>query len=61
VQEKIGVTPNYGVVSETGPDHDKTFVVAVYVKENEVGRGSGPSKQEGEIAAAQNALDQSSF
>ncbi len=56
IQEKRGVTPTYGVVSETGPDHNKVFVVAAYVQSQEAGRGSGPSKQEAEIAAAENAL-----
>lgn len=56
VQEKVGVTPHYGVVSESGPDHNKTFVVAAYVGEKEVGQGQGPSKQEAELAAAENAL-----
>jgi ribonuclease-3 len=56
VQEKRGVTPTYGVVSETGPDHDKTFVVAAFMNTEEMGRGAGPSKQEAEIAAAENAL-----
>ncbi len=58
IQEKNGVTPTYGVISESGPDHDKLFVVAVFVNTTEIGRGSGPSKQEGEISAAQNALEQ---
>jgi len=56
VQEKRGVTPTYGVVSETGPDHDKIFVVAAFMDTKEIGRGSGPSKQEAEISAAENAL-----
>ncbi|MBL8031699.1 MAG: ribonuclease III [Candidatus Doudnabacteria bacterium] len=56
IQEKRGVTPTYGVVSESGPDHDKVFVVAVYVQSAEAGRGAGPSKQEAEVAAAQDAL-----
>ena len=56
VQEKRGVTPTYGVVSETGPDHDKTFIVAAFMDRDEIGRGEGPSKQEAEIAAAHNAL-----
>ena len=56
VQDKWGVTPTYGVVSESGPDHDKIFVVASYMGDKEIGRGQGPSKQEGEIAAAENAL-----
>lgn len=57
IQEKHGVTPTYGVVSESGPDHDKVFVVAAYMKEKEIGRGEGPSKQEGEISAAEHALN----
>lgn len=61
VQEKRGVTPTYGVVSETGPDHNKVFVVAAFVGEAEVGQGSGPSKQEAEISAAENALKKNSF
>lgn len=61
VQEKRGVTPTYGVVSETGPDHDKMFVVAAYVGEQEVGRGQGPSKQEAELSAAENALKNNNF
>lgn len=56
VQEKWGVTPTYGVVSESGPDHDKIFVVAAYMQQKEIGRGKGPSKQEAEISAAEDAL-----
>jgi ribonuclease III len=56
VQEKFGVTPTYGVISESGPDHEKIFVVASFMGGKEIGRGEGPSKQEGEISAAENAL-----
>lgn len=56
IQDKHGITPTYGVISESGPDHDKVFVVACFMGETELGRGQGPSKQEGEIAAAENAL-----
>ena len=56
VQDKWGITPTYGVVSESGPDHDKIFVVAAFMETKEIGRGQGPSKQEAEIAAAENAL-----
>lgn len=58
IQEKFGVTPTYGVISESGPDHEKIFVVASFMGGNEIGRGEGPSKQEGEISAAENALKQ---
>jgi ribonuclease-3 len=61
VQEKRGVTPTYSVVSETGPDHNKVFVVGAYIGEQEVGQGTGPSKQEAELAAAENALKNNIF
>jgi ribonuclease-3 len=61
VQEKKGVTPTYGVVSESGPDHDKVFVVAAFINNEEIGRGTGPSKQEAEISAAENALENNEF
>lgn len=56
VQSKEGVTPIYRVVAEQGPDHDKTFVVGVFVKGKLKGQGAGPSKQAGQIAAAASAL-----
>jgi len=61
VQEKRGITPTYEVVSETGPDHNKIFVVGAMVGTVEVGRGSGPSKQEAELSAAENALKNNIF
>jgi ribonuclease III len=61
VQERRGITPTYGVVSESGPDHDKTFIVAAFINTTEIGRGNGPSKQEAEISAAQNALEKKQF
>ncbi len=61
VQEKISLTPNYLVLSETGPDHDKVFLVGVYVGDNKAGEGKGPSKQEAEVAAAENALKTNQF
>ncbi|MBP9710784.1 MAG: ribonuclease III [Candidatus Pacebacteria bacterium] len=57
-QEIEGVTPHYSVVRETGPDHDKQFIVGVYVKENLLAQGSGKSKQEAEQDAARNALEE---
>ena len=61
VQEKRGITPTYGVISEAGPDHNKVFVVGAYINDMELGRGTGPSKQEAEISAAQNALENNNF
>jgi len=61
VQEKRGVTPTYSVVSETGPDHNKVFVVGAFIGDTEVGQGTGPSKQEAELAAAENSLKNNNF
>ena len=55
-QEKEGLTPSYDVVSQTGPDHDKRFIVGVYVGEERAATGEGRSKQEAEQQAAQKAL-----
>jgi ribonuclease-3 len=55
-QEKQGITPSYKVVKEWGPDHDKKFVVGVFLEEEHVADGEGSSKQEAEEAAASQAL-----
>ncbi len=55
-QEHEGFTPYYKVLDEMGPDHDKTFVVGVYVNERLCGKGSGSSKQAAQQAAAAAAL-----
>lgn len=55
-QEKDSLTPTYQVISESGPDHNKTFEVAVFIGDREWGRGTGNSKQTAEMAAASDAL-----
>lgn len=55
-QEKVNATPLYKTIRETGPDHDKHFVVGVYLGTELIGQGEGKSKQEGEQAAATAAL-----
>jgi ribonuclease-3 len=56
VQNKEGFTPVYKVLSEEGPDHDKIFVVGVFVDNKLKGKGTGPSKQAAQVAAATAAL-----
>lgn len=56
VQNKEGFTPVYRVLSEEGPDHDKLFVIGVYVDSQLKGQGNGPSKQSAQVAAALDAL-----
>ncbi|MEX0870157.1 MAG: putative dsRNA-binding protein, partial [Candidatus Spechtbacterales bacterium] len=57
-QEKVGVTPSYEVLKESGPDHDKIFVVGVYLGKKEIAKGDGSSKQEAQESAAENALEE---
>ena len=55
-QELLGVTPTYEVVNQTGPDHDKRFIVAAHLGKERVATGEGKSKQEAEQDAAEKAL-----
>jgi ribonuclease-3 len=57
VQKQFGVLPLYRIVSSTGPDHDKDFVVEVHVKDRCIGHGKGKSKKRAEKSAASDALD----
>ncbi|HNT23340.1 MAG TPA: ribonuclease III [Anaerolineales bacterium] len=49
--------PLYKTVSDSGPDHDKSFDVEVIVNGKVYGRGSGHSKQAATKDAARQALD----
>lgn len=55
-QEKRGTTPNYETLSEIGPDHNKRFIVGVFIGDAEIARGKGQSKQEAEQSAAEAGL-----
>jgi len=57
-QAQETATPNYKVMSEEGPDHDKTFTVGVYVNGQLKGKGTGPNKQTAQQKAATAALRQ---
>ena len=50
-------TPSYKVISETGPDHLKSFTVEVLVDKKPFARGSGSSKQTATQVAATTALE----
>ena len=56
-QEHESATPYYTVLKEMGPDHDKHFLVGVYVKDALLAEGEGKSKQEAEQTAARSALE----
>jgi len=55
-QEKVGTTPSYKTLNESGPDHNKTFTLGVFLGDVQVAIGTGPSKQEAEQKAAEKAL-----
>lgn len=55
-QERSKVTPTYEVMKQSGPDHDRIFVVGAFIGEEKLAEGEGRSKQEAEQDAAQKAL-----
>jgi len=55
-QDKVGITPTYEVLKEWGPDHARNFEVGVFLEKEMAGVGQGPSKQEAQQQAAEDAL-----
>jgi ribonuclease-3 len=55
-QEEMQSTPHYEVIKEWGPDHDKTFLVGVFVGDKKIAEGEGASKQDAQRQAAANGL-----
>lgn len=51
-QSSRGLTPHYETISSAGPDHLKTFEVAVYIGNEIIAKGTGNSKQKAEESAA---------
>ncbi len=56
VQKKGDQKISYRILEEKGPDHDKVFVVQVFVGDKALGIGEGKSKKEAEQIAAKAAL-----
>ncbi len=56
-QEAFHAVPRYRLVKESGPDHDKTFDIELYIKQELMGRGTGRNKKEAEQQAAKEALE----
>lgn len=56
-QEKVGITPSYKTLKETGPDHSKLFTLGVFLGDVQVATGAGLSKQEAEQKAAEKGLE----
>lgn len=51
-EEKV----EYVLIGESGPDHDKTFMIEVHLNSNIIGTGKGKSKKQAEQNAAREAL-----
>ncbi|NLN06295.1 MAG: ribonuclease III [Firmicutes bacterium] len=56
-QAKMGVTPEYIIVDECGPDHEKIFTAQLLLDGRSYGEGSGRSKKEAEQEAAREAYE----
>ncbi len=56
VQAKSGLRIEYRLKAQSGPDHDKTFRVQVYIGDVCYAEGIGKSKKEAEQEAAKKAL-----
>lgn len=56
LQKRHKTPPEYRLVKASGPDHDKTFSVAVHLGSKQLGVGRGKSKKEAEQEAALDAL-----
>ncbi len=56
VQSRFQTSPRYKILSTSGPDHAKRFTVGVFLKNEQVGKGTGSNKQQAEEKAAKLAL-----
>jgi len=55
VQKRFQSVPEYVIIEESGPDHNKKFIVDVLVQGKAEGRGEGPRKKIAENQAAMRA------
>ena len=56
-QRRTGDRPSYRLVEATGPDHEKSFRIEVWVNGRRLGVGEGPSRRIAETAAAAEAME----
>ncbi len=55
--QKRGILPQYEILEQKGPDHNKTFVVRVKLSENLFADGKGSSKKKAQLDAAKAMLE----
>lgn len=56
IQGKLKKDFHYELLEESGPEHDKTFVVEVFMEQISLGKGTGRTKKAAEQQAAYQAL-----
>ncbi len=56
-QASFGITPEYKVLSSSGPDHKKEFEVGVFIEGKEYARAIGKSKKIAQQVAAEMAVE----
>ena len=56
-QRRSGARPTYRLLDATGPDHEKSFRIEVWVDGSLLGVGEGPSRRTAETAAASEAME----
>lgn len=56
IQRREQTPPDYRLLREYGPDHNKTFEIEVWARRQRLGQGEGKSKKEAEQSAARDAL-----
>jgi ribonuclease-3 len=58
LQEELGILPEYKVLSETGPAHQRKFRVGLFLESKLLTEEEGTSKQEAETKAALRVLEE---
>lgn len=56
-QALFGITPEYVVLDSKGPDHNKEFLMGVFIQNKEYAKASGKSKKEAQQNCAKIALE----
>ena len=56
-QAKLSCIPEYRLIAENGPEHERIFNVQLQVNGSSIGYGQGKSKKEAEQAAAKQGFE----
>jgi len=56
-QGSLGLTPSYKVLAESGKDHQKQFIMGVFLDGKKISEGTGGSKKESQTNAAEKAIE----